>query len=31
VVRAIAEHDFGVRHDKAIAVLTQVDWAPGSV
>ena len=31
VVRAIAEHDLGVRHDKAIAVLTQVDWAPGSV
>ena len=31
VVRAIAEHDFGLRHDKAVAVLTQVDWAPGSV
>ena len=31
VVRAIAEHDFGMRHDKAIAILTQVDWAPGSV
>lgn len=31
VVRAIAEHDFGMRHDKAIAVLTEVDWAPGSV
>ena len=31
VVRAIAEHDFGMRHDKAIAVLTQVSWKPGSV
>ena len=31
VVRAIAEHDFGLRHDKAVAVLTQVDWSPGSV
>ena len=31
VVRAIAEHDLGVRHDKAIAVLTQVTWQPGSV
>ena len=31
VVRAIAEHDFGLRHDKGIAVLTQVKWAPGSV
>lgn len=31
VVRAISEHDFGMRHDKAIAILTAVDWAPGSV
>ena len=31
VVRAIAEHDFGMRHDKAVAVLTQVAWQPGSV
>jgi HK97 family phage major capsid protein len=28
VVRAIAEHDLGVRHEKAIAMLTGVDWAP---
>lgn len=31
VVRSIAEHDFAMRYDKAVAVLTQVDWAPGSV
>lgn len=31
VVRAIAEHDIGVRYDKAIAVLTEVVWKPGSV
>ena len=31
VVRAIAEHDFGMRHDKGVAVLTAVKWAPGSV
>jgi len=31
VVRAIAEHDFAMRYDAAIAVLTAVDWAPGSV
>ena len=31
VVRAIAEHDLGVRHDKAIAVMTELTWAPGSV
>ena len=31
VVRAIAEHDFGMRFDKAIAVLTEVRWTPGSV
>ena len=31
VVRTIAEHDLGLRHDKAVAVLTQVSWQPGSV
>lgn len=31
VVRAIAEHDLGLRYDKAIAVMTQVTWKPGSV
>ena len=31
VVRAIAEHDFGMRHDKAVAVLTEVSWKPGSI
>lgn len=31
VVRAIAEHDFGMRHDKAIAILNQLTWKPGSV
>lgn len=31
VVRAIAEHDFGMRYDKAICVLTEVAWQPGSV
>lgn len=31
VVRAIAEHDFVLRYDKAVAVLAGVDWAPGSV
>ena len=31
IVRAIAEHDLGLRHDKAVAVLTQVSWKPGSV
>lgn len=31
VVRALAEHDFVVRYDKAIAILQGVDWAPGSV
>lgn len=30
-VRAIAEHDFVMRYDKAVAVLAGVDWAPGSV
>jgi HK97 family phage major capsid protein len=28
VVRAIAEHDLGMRHDKAIAMLTGVTWTP---
>ena len=31
VVRAIAEHDFAMRYEGAVAVLTGVDWAPGSV
>jgi len=31
VVRAIAEHDFAMRHDLATAVLTGVDWKPGSI
>lgn len=31
VIRAIAEHDFALRYDKAVAVLTEVKWAPGSV
>jgi len=26
VVRAIARHDFGMRHDASVAVLTDVDW-----
>ena len=28
VVRAIAEHDLGMRHDKAVAMLTGVTWTP---
>jgi HK97 family phage major capsid protein len=28
VVRAIAEHDLGMRHDKGVAMLTGVTWAP---
>jgi HK97 family phage major capsid protein len=28
VVRAISEHDLGMRHDKAVAMLTGVTWAP---
>lgn len=28
LIRAIAEHDFGMRHDNAIAMLTGVRWAP---
>ena len=30
-VRAIAEHDFAMRYDGAVAVLAGVDWAPGSI
>ena len=26
VMRALARHDFGVRHDDAVAVIEQVDW-----
>lgn len=26
VIRVIARHDFGARHDESIAVLTEVDW-----
>jgi hypothetical protein len=28
LIRAIAEHDFQMRHDAAIAVLQFVRWAP---
>jgi HK97 family phage major capsid protein len=28
VIRAIARHDFGVRHDASVCVLTGVTWAP---
>ena len=28
VIRVIEEHDFGMRHDEAVAVLTGVKWAP---
>jgi HK97 family phage major capsid protein len=28
VIRAIEEHDFGMRHDASVAVLTGVTWAP---
>ena len=28
VVRAIAEHDLGMRHDKGVAMLTGVTWTP---
>ncbi len=31
VIRAISEHDFVMRYDKAVAVLDSVDWKPGSV
>lgn len=31
VVRALAEHDFAMRYDGAVAILQGVDWAPGSV
>jgi HK97 family phage major capsid protein len=26
VIRAIERHDFGMRHDASVAVLTDVDW-----
>jgi HK97 family phage major capsid protein len=26
VIRAIARHDFGARHDESIAILTSLDW-----
>jgi HK97 family phage major capsid protein len=28
VVRAIVEHDIGMRHDASVAVLTGVEWSP---
>ncbi|MDX1812649.1 MAG: phage major capsid protein, partial [Gammaproteobacteria bacterium] len=28
VVRAISEHDFGMRHDASVSVITAVKWAP---
>jgi len=28
VIRAIVEHDFGMRHDASVALLTGVTWAP---
>src|SRR5262249_7035783 len=31
VVRALAEHDFALRYEGAVAILTQVTWQPGSV
>ncbi len=31
VIRAISEHDFAMRYDKAVALLDSVDWKPGSV
>lgn len=30
-IRAVAEHDFVMRYEKAVAVLAGVTWAPGSV
>jgi HK97 family phage major capsid protein len=27
VIRAITEHDFGMRHDASVAILTGVAWA----
>jgi hypothetical protein len=28
VVRAIVQHDVGMRHDASVAVLAQVKWTP---
>lgn len=28
LIRAIAEHDFTMRHDQSVAVIQAVDWAP---
>jgi HK97 family phage major capsid protein len=28
IIRAIAEHDFQMRHDQSVAVIQQVRWAP---
>lgn len=28
VIRAIAEHDFGMRHDASVAVMDEVAWSP---
>lgn len=28
LIRAIAEHDFQIRHDQSVAVIQQVRWAP---
>lgn len=28
IIRAVAEHDFQMRHDRAVAVLQNVRWAP---
>jgi HK97 family phage major capsid protein len=28
LIRAIAEHDFHMRHDEAISIITGVRWAP---
>lgn len=30
VVRAIVQHDCGMRHDASVAVLSEVTWAPGA-
>lgn len=30
VMRAIVQHDIGMRHLPALAVLTGVTWAPGA-
>jgi hypothetical protein len=28
IIRAIAEHDFQMRHDQSVAVIQRVLWAP---